>query len=289
MEKILGKKSGFCYGVQNAVEKAETEVVNSKETIYCLGELVHNKTVTNNLENKGLVFIENLEQAKGKTIIRAHGIEKELYEDAKKRNIELIDLTCPNVLKIHNLANEFSEKGYYIILIGKKDHPETIGTISFCGENSKLISDLNEVEQVIIDIERANLKKVLVISQTTYSLKKFDDIVKEISNKISKNIKVEVMNTICLATELRQKETDEISKQAEIMIVVGGKNSSNTTKLYEICLSNCKNVIHIEDEKELELEKISKHNKVGIEAGASTPKSTINKIVSILKNKDENL
>lgn len=289
MEIILGKKSGFCYGVQNAVEKAETEVVNSKETIYCLGELVHNKTVTNNLENKGLVFIENLEQAKGKTIIRAHGIEKELYEDAKKRNIELIDLTCPNVLKIHNLANEFSEKGYYIILIGKKDHPETIGTISFCGENSKLISDLNEVEQVIIDIERANLKKVLVISQTTYSLKKFDDIVKEISNKISKNIKVEVMNTICLATELRQKETDEISKQAEIMIVVGGKNSSNTTKLYEICLSNCKNVIHIEDEKELELEKISKHNKVGIVAGASTPKSTINKIVSILKNKEENL
>ena len=289
MEIILGKKSGFCYGVQNAVEKAETEVVNSKETIYCLGELVHNKTVTNNLENKGLVFIENLEQAKGKTIIRAHGIEKEVYEDAKKRNVELIDLTCPNVLKIHNLANEFSEKGYYIILIGKKDHPETIGTISFCGENSKLISDLNEVEQVIIDIERANLKKVLVISQTTYSLKKFDDIVKEISNKISKNIKVEVMNTICLATELRQKETDEISKQAEIMIVVGGKNSSNTTKLYEICLSNCKNVIHIEDEKELELEKISKHNKVGIVAGASTPKSTINKIVSILKNKEENL
>ena len=289
MEIILGKKSGFCYGVQNAVEKAETEVVNSKETIYCLGELVHNKTVTNNLENKGLVFIENLEQAKGKTIIRAHGIEKELYEDAKKRNIELIDLTCPNVLKIHNLANEFSEKGYYIILIGKKDHPETIGTISFCGENSKLISDLNEVEQVIIDIERANLKKVLVISQTTYSLKKFDDIVKEISNKISKNIKVEVMNTICLATELRQKETDEISKQADIMIVVGGKNSSNTTKLYEICLSNCKNVIHIEDEKDLKLDEILKYNKVGIVAGASTPKSTIENILNLLKSKEENL
>lgn len=285
MKIILEKKSGFCYGVQNAVEKAETEVVNSKETIYCLGELVHNKTVTNNLENKGLVFIENLEQAKGKTIIRAHGIEKELYEDAKKRNIELIDLTCPNVLKIHDLANEFSEKGYYIILIGKKDHPETIGTISFCGENSKIISDLDEVEQVIIDIEKANSKKVLVISQTTYSLKKFDDIVNEIRNKISKDIQLEVINTICLATELRQKETDEISKQADIMIVVGGKNSSNTTKLYEICLSNCKNVIHIEDEKELELEKISKHNKVGIVAGASTPKSIIDNVVNLLRMK----
>lgn len=285
MEIILGKKSGFCYGVQNAVEKAEKEVASSKETIYCLGELVHNKTVTSNLENKGLVFIENLEQAKGKTIIRAHGIEKEIYENAKKRNIELIDLTCPNVLKIHDLAYEYSEKGYYIILIGKKGHPETIGTISFCGENSKIISDLNEIEQLIMDIEKANSKKVLVISQTTYSLKKFEDIVKKISNKISKDIQLEVMNTICLATELRQKETDEISKQADIMIVVGGKNSSNTTKLYEICLNNCKRVIHIEDEKELELEEISKYNKVGIVAGASTPKSTIENVINLLKMK----
>lgn len=285
MEIILGKKSGFCYGVQNAVEKAEIEVINSKETIYCLGELVHNKTVTSNLENKGLVFIENLEQAKGKTIIRAHGIEKEVYEDAKKRNVELIDLTCPNVLKIHNLANEYSKKGYYILLVGKKGHPETIGTISFCGKNSKIISDLDEVEQVIIDIEKANFKKVLVISQTTYSLKKFDDIVNEISNNISKDIQLEVMNTICLATELRQKETDEISKQADIMIVVGGKNSSNTTKLYEICLRNCKNVIHIEDEKELKLDEISKYNKVGIVAGASTPKSIIDNVVNLLKMK----
>lgn len=289
MEIILGKRSGFCYGVQNAVENAEKEVVSSKGTLYCLGELVHNKTVINNLEDKGLVFIENLEQAKGKTIIRAHGIKKEVYEDAEKRNIELIDLTCPNVLKIHDMAYEYSKKEYYIVLIGKKNHPETIGTISFCGKNSKIISDSDEVEQLIIDIEKANLKKVLVISQTTYSLKKFDDIVNEISNKISKDIQLEVMNTICLATELRQKETDEISKQADIMIVVGGKNSSNTTKLYEICINNCKKVIHIEDEKELKLDEISKYDKVGIVAGASTPKDIINKVVSILKNKEENL
>ena len=289
MKIILGKKSGFCYGVQNAVEKAESEVINSKETIYCLGELVHNKIVTSNLESKGLVFIEDLEQAKGKTIIRAHGIEKNIYEDAKKRNIELIDLTCPNVLKIHDMAYEYSKKGYYIILVGKKNHPETIGSISFCGENSKIISDSDEVEQLIIDIEKANFKKVLVISQTTYSLKKFDNIVNEISNKISKDIQLEVMNTICLATELRQTETNEISKQADIMIVVGGKNSSNTTKLYEICLSNCKQVIHIEHEKELKLDEILKYDKVGIVAGASTPKDIINKVVSTLKNKEENL
>ena len=108
-------------------------------------------------------------------------------------------------------------------------------------------------------------------------------------DNISKDIKLEVKNTICLATELRQKETDEISKQADIMIVVGGKNSSNTTKLYEICLSNCKKVIHIEDEKEIELDEISKYNKVGIVAGSSTPKSSINNIINLLKNKEENL
>ena len=111
-----------------------------------------------------LVFIENLQQAKGKTIIRAHGIEKEVYEKAKKKNIKLIDLTCPNVLKIHDLAYKYNKKGYYIILIGKKGHPETIGTISFCGDNSKIISDLDEVEQLIMDMKRANSKKVLVIS-----------------------------------------------------------------------------------------------------------------------------
>lgn len=285
MEIILGKRSGFCYGVQNAVDNAEAEVIKSKEPIYCLGELVHNKTVTADLENKGLIFIDNIEQARGKTIIRAHGIEKEVYEEAKKMNIELIDLTCPNVLKIHEVASEYSKNGYYILLIGKKDHPETIGTISFCGEHSNIISDLDEVEQVLEELEKSNLKKLLVISQTTYSLKKFDDILKEITDKMSKDIKLEIMNTICSATELRQKETEDISKQADIMIVIGGKNSSNTTKLYEICLNNCNKVIFIEDEKELKLEEILEYNKVGIVAGASTPKDIIDNVVNLLEKK----
>ena len=287
MEIILGKKSGFCYGVQNAVDKANEETTKSKEAIYCLGELVHNKTVTNDLENKGLIFIDDINEAKGRTIIRAHGIAKEVYVAAKKLDIDLVDLTCPNVLKLHKIAEEYNEKGYYIFLIGKKNHPETIGTISFCGNNSKIISDLEDIQQAIEDFNKTNLKKILIISQTTYSLKLFDDIVEKISKDISKDINLEVKNTICLATELRQKETEEISKQVEIMLVIGGKNSSNTTKLYEICLRNCKNVIHIEDENELDIQVVSKYNKIGIVAGASTPRSSIENVINLLKSKEE--
>lgn len=283
MEIILGKRSGFCYGVQNAVDKATEETIKAKQSIYCLGELVHNKTVTNDLENKGLVFIEDINKTKGRTIIRAHGIAKEVYEAAKKLDIDLVDLTCPNVLKLHKIAEEYNEKGYYIFLIGKKNHPETIGTISFCGNNSKIISDLEDIQQAITDFNKTNLKNILIISQTTYSLKLFDDIVEKISKDISRDINLEVKNTICLATELRQKETEEISKQVELMIVIGGKNSSNTTKLYEICLKNCKNVIHIEDENELDVQAVSKYNKIGIVAGASTPRSSIENVIKLLK------
>lgn len=283
MEIVLGKKSGFCYGVQNAVDKADEEVTKSKQPIYCLGELVHNKTVTKQLENKGLIFIEDINEAKGKTIIRAHGIAKEVYDKAQKLGIDLVDLTCPNVLKLHDIVSEYSKNGYYIFLIGKKDHPENIGTISFCGNNSNIISNLDEVEQMVKEFEKTNIKKLLIISQTTFSLTKFDEIVKKITNSISKDIELEIKNTICSATELRQKETEEISKQIDAMIVIGGKNSSNTIKLYEICLKNCKNVIHVEDEKELDLEMISEYEKIGIVAGASTPKSSIDSVINLLK------
>jgi len=289
MEIILGKKSGFCYGVQNAVDNAEKELIHSKQLLYCLGELVHNKTVTKDLENKGLIFIEDINEAKGRVIIRAHGIAKEVYENAQKSGVDLVDLTCPNVLKIHKIVEEFSKNGWYIFIIGKKEHPENVGTISFCGENSNIISNLEDVDQAIQKFEKTCVKKLLIISQTTFSLIKFDDIVEKITNNIPKDIELEVKNTICSATELRQKETEEISKQVDFMLVIGGKNSSNTTKLYEICLKNCENVIHIEDEKELDLEMISKYERIGIVAGASTPKSSLDKVLNLLKNKEESL
>ncbi len=283
MDIITGKTSGFCFGVKNAVENTDKELQNSNEPIYCLGELVHNKTVIEGLEQKGLIVIEDISQAKGRTIIRAHGVKKEIYENAQKRNIELIDLTCPMVSKIHKVAEEYAKKQYYIFLIGKAEHPEIIGTYSFCGENSSIISSEADVNKAIEELKRSQSKKLLIIAQTTYNLKVFEKIVEQVKENIEKNIQLEVKNTICSATEQRQKETEKLSKEVELMIIVGGRNSSNTNKLYEISCNNCKNVIFAENENDINEEQILKFRTIGIMAGASTPQKTVDAILDKLK------
>ncbi len=287
MEIKIGKTSGFCYGVKNAVEKAEAELSHSNETVYCLGELVHNKNVTEKLKKNGLEFIEDIEQTKGKTIIRAHGVKKEIYQQAQKKNIELVDLTCPNVLKIHNIVQKYALENYYIFVIGERNHPEVIGTYSFCGKNSTIISNIEEVEETIEQLKKSKLKKLLIISQTTFNIKLFEEIVKDIRGKVYEDVQVEVQCTICNATELRQRETEELSKEVDLMIIVGGKNSSNTNKLYDISCKNCNNVIFAENEKDIEKEKISGFEKIGIMAGASTPKEIIQEIVRLINNEKE--
>lgn len=286
MEIILGKTSGFCYGVKNAVEKTNN-VIEKNKTIYCLGELVHNKTIINKLKEKGLKFIDDIEQANGTTIIRAHGIEKNIYEKAKKMKVKLIDLTCPSVLKIHEIAEKYALENYYIFLIGKKEHPEIIGTYSFCGKNSSVISGIEEVEDSIGNLKKSKLNKLLIIVQTTYSTKVFDEIVKEIKEKTPKNILIKVKNTICRATELRQEETKQLSKEVDLMIIIGGKNSSNTNKLYEIAQKNCKNAIFIENKEEIDKEKVLKYNKIGIMAGASTPQESVDEVIKMLEKEEK--
>lgn len=283
MKIIIGKNSGFCYGVKRAVETAEKEANNSDKSIYCLGELIHNETVTEELKSKGIIFINDISEAKNKTIIRAHGVDKRIYEYAEKNKIELIDLTCPTVINIHNIVQQFNKEGYYIFVIGKKEHPEIIGTISFAGQNSCVISDTSEITQRIQSFLKTGIKRVLIISQTTFSLKKFDEITQKITNCLPSDTKIVVKNSICKATELRQIEAEDISKQVDLMIVIGGKNSSNTLKLYEICLNNCKNVIFIQDEKQIDIENVMKFEKIGIVAGASTPKKLIDKVVNLLR------
>lgn len=278
----VGKTSGYCYGVKNAVENAEKELNNSSETIYCLGELVHNKDVIDKLQEKGLKIIENIEEAKGKTIIRSHGVEKEIYQKAKQNNIDLIDLTCPIVLKIHKTVQEYSKQNYYIFLIGINKHPETIGTYSFCGANSTIISNIEDIDEAIEKFEKSKLENILVISQTTYSLKLFEEIIKQIKQKIPTTVKIEIKNTICLSTENRQKETEKLSKEVELMIIVGGKNSSNTIKLYEIALKNCKNAIFIQNKNDIKKEEILKYEEIGIMAGSSTPEEIIKEIIELL-------
>ena len=283
MEVVLGKTAGFCYGVKNAVEGAKKELENAKEKVYCLGEIVHNKQVVDELKKNGMVFIENIEDAKGKTIIRAHGVKKEVYDVAKKNNIELKDYTCPNVLKIHEIAEEYANDGYYIFLCGSKVHPENIGTISFCGENVSVIDTEDDIDDAIEELKKSGIEKLLLILQTTFSVEKFRKIEKILKVKLPSNINFKIKNTICRATELRQKETNDISKDVDYMIIIGGKNSSNTRKLFEIGKQNCKNCICIETAKELPIEEIKKYEKVGVMAGASTPKELIEDVLNKLK------
>lgn len=279
MEIIVGETAGFCFGVKNAVDKTLEELENEKE-VYCLGELVHNKGVTEELVSKGAIFIENIEDAKNNAVIRAHGVQKEVYEKARERQIELKDLTCPKVLAIHKLAMKYSSENYFVFLAGQREHPETIGTISFCGESSTIIENIEDVENAVKEFKKSKKEHAVLLAQTTMSLEKFDII----SEKLKENIEnIEIKNTICTSTKQRQKETVEIAKKVECMIIVGGKHSSNSNKLYELSKKYCSNVFFVETKKEVPLEKIKKFKSIGIMAGASTPPKNVTDIVDIIK------
>ena len=278
MEVIVGKNAGFCYGVKRAVDGAREELGKGKE-IFCLGDIVHNNHVIEDLKKQGMKFIDKIEEAKGKTIIRAHGVDKDVYKKAEDMNIEIKDLTCPSVLKIHKIANEYAENGYYIVLTGKVNHPEVIGIESHCGDNYSIITEKEELDELLNKIK--NEPKVLLISQTTYSAKKFDEIAEVLNKEIKNNLVIN--KTICPSTEIRQKETEEIAKQVDLMIIIGGKKSSNTKKLYEISCAFCKNVVYIENAEDFNIDNYKNIEKIGIMAGASTPQEQIEKVKGCIK------
>lgn len=286
MEIIVGKTAGFCYGVERAVEGATEEITKAKEknSTYCLGEIVHNKQVIKKLEDLGIKCIEKIEEAEGTVLIRAHGVPKEVYDLARKMNINIQDYTCPNVLKVHKIAKKFSEEGYFIFLLGAKSHPENLGTLSHCGKDYYIFEREEDVPKAIEMFGKTKKKKLLLISQTTFSLERFHKIEEMLQNQIKEDITFVVKNTICRTTELRQKETEELSKKVDTMIIIGGRNSSNTKKLYETAEKNCSNMIFIETVQELEAKEIGE--KIGIMAGASTPKESIEEVIQFLSRKE---
>ncbi len=279
MEIIIGENAGFCYGVKRAVDNAIKEVKTG--VTYCLGEIVHNQNVIDNLEKEGIIFINDIEEAKGKTIIRAHGVPKEVYEKAKEINIPLIDLTCPSVLKIQQMVEDYSKKDFFIIIVGNNNHPEIIGIKSRVDNKYIVIANKEELNGNFEKFQ--NEKNILLISQTTYSSKKFDEIAKKLKSQLKNDVNLEIKKTICPSTEIRQKETEEIAEKVELMIIIGDKKSSNTNKLYDISCKYCNKVLFIANENELDIKEIESVNIIGIMAGASTPKEDIIKV----KNKIE--
>lgn len=283
MEIKVGKLAGFCGGVINSVSKTDKILEDGKKT-YCLGELVHNKQVVDKLKNKGLVLIESLDEVEdcSRVIIRAHGVTKDIYELANMKNLKVIDLTCPNVLRIHEKAIKLVEEDFFILLIAQKDHPEAIGTISFCGKDSVILEDKNGISEAVRLFENSSKTKLAVISQTTYSMIKFDELVEELKNQLNE-YELNIDNTICSATELRQKETSKLASEVDAMIIIGGKNSSNTKKLYDIASSKCGNTFIVETINDLDTD-MTCYDVVGVMAGASTPKESIDDVVRYLEN-----
>ena len=280
MEIITGKYNVFCYGVKRAVDGALS--TKSDKKVYCLGELVHNKQVVEKVKNNNIEIIETLEEAEDNSIviIRAHGVEESIYREASKRNIEIIDYTCPFVNKIHEICKSYRDNNYYIFVVGIKDHPETIGNISYCGDNYSLITGMDRIDEAITTYNNSELNKSMVIFQTTYNTIIANEIIEYLKNNVIGELVVN--NTICASTELKQNEVKEISKNVDMMIIIGGKNSSNTNKLYDIAKLNCNNTIKIETKEDLK-DIVIKENKIGIISGASTPKEIVDDVIDYIK------
>ncbi len=275
MEVLVAKTAGFCFGVERAVRKVYEQIETGHGPICTLGPIIHNEEVVKDLEEKGVRVLsdeEGLEALDGGTvIIRSHGVGKAVYDRIKARGLSLVDATCPFVKKIHRIVEEQNSKGRRVIIIGDRDHPEVKGIEGWGDKRTMVIKD----EKDMAELPDFTGEKLCIVAQTTFNYNKFQDLVEKFSEK---GYDILVLNTICNATQERQVEAERIASQVDAMIVVGGKSSSNTRKLYEICRKECKNTYYIQTVGDFDPESVSSVRSVGITAGASTPKNIIEEV-----------
>jgi len=276
MEVVLAKSAGFCFGVKRAVETVYNEI-DSNKNIYTYGPIVHNEMVVRDLENKGVKVIDSIDELndikEGTLIIRAHGIPKYIYDTIEKKGLKIVDATCPFVKKIHRIVEESSKKGEKVIVVGNAKHPEVVGIVGWCAPDNK--AEVIETNEEADNFSLIENRKILIVSQTTFNFNKFQELV-EIFEK--KGYDINVVNTICNATEERQLEAREIASKVDAMIVIGGQNSSNTQKLYEICRHVCDNTQYIQTLDDLNFSRTDSISCIGITAGASTPNKIIEEV-----------
>jgi len=272
---FIAENAGFCFGVERAYKIVQDTIAKKQknDSIVTFGPLIHNNRVIYALKNQGVIVKNNINEITDKdtVIIRSHGISSQKTKQLKKRCHHLVDATCPFVKKIYQIAQKFAEKNYQILVIGNKDHPEI----------QSITEDFPHVFSVQTEIEAQNinlLPNTGVIVQTTFKKDLFQKIAKILQKRFPK-IKLE--NTICHATMIRQETAAKLSQKVDCMIVIGGKQSANTQRLQEICSQNCPTQ-KIENLHDLDVKEIKTATKVGITAGASTPKNQIDEIVDFL-------
>ena len=279
MEILLAKSAGFCFGVQRAVDTAYKHA--DEKNVYTYGQIIHNEEVVGDLAKHGVKILEDdeLDQIKdSKVIIRSHGAEKRVYDILEKNGNEIIDATCPFVKKIHNIVMDECGTGHTVIIIGDGKHPEVKGIMGWCMSEPVVIGTEEEAEKFVqscLNGEYKPSENISIVSQTTFNYRKFHNVVDIIRNKL---YNVTAYKTICNATSVRQREAQEIASKVDAMIVIGGRNSSNTQKLYEISKKECENTYYIQTLVDLDLTTFESVSRVGITAGASTPNKLIKEV-----------
>ena len=284
MEVILADKAGFCFGVERAINLVEEEIKkqNGKNKIFTYGPIIHNDEVVKEFENKGVFSIEgieNIKNVKGNVlVIRSHGAPKAVYDEAKANDVIIVDATCPFVSKIHDIVASESQNGKEIIIIGDNKHPEVVGIFGWVNGKATVINNEEEAKSFKTDKNAS----ICLVSQTTFNISKFQYLVEIISNK---GYDIKVINTICSATQDRQKEAESVAKRVDKMIVIGDLKSSNTRKLYEICKQYCDDTYYIQSLKDLDIKNLQDTSSVGITAGASTPNNIIQEVFLNVRRK----
>ena len=270
MEFIIAKSGGFCRGVKKAVDMA---LSIPPHNVFIYGEIIHNPDVVRLISERGIKTVESLAEVPDDAtlIIRSHGVGKKIYEECASRNIEIVDCTCEFVRRTQKIVDAQKALGKTIVVVGEKTHPEVIGLNGWCNDEALVFSSENE------DFSVLEQKDCCIVAQTTYSEEKFEKIIKILKNISCKT--VEVFKTICYTTIGRQNEANELSKRCDAVLVIGGLNSSNTNKLYDICASNCPNVFRLSSAADLNYKTIKRFKKVGIVTGASTPNAQTQEVL----------
>ena len=275
----LAKKTGFCFGVKRAVRMAE-EALAKKRPIYSLGSIIHNRQVVERLSRKGLKVIKSIDQVKkGVLVISSHGLSPRKQSSIAKRGVDIIDTTCPFVLNAQKIAKRLSDGGYTVVIVGDARHPEVKALVDFAARNVFVVKDRAQAR--LLKLGKSD--KVSIISQTTQSKGNFLDVVKAISEKKPKELKV--FSTICEDAESRQAHARSLSGEVDLMLVVGGKNSANTKRLLDVCAENSKAAYLIEAADEIDGSWFRPGQSIGITSGASTPDWIVERVVNKVNRK----
>ena len=262
MKVILADYLGFCYGVKRAIKIARENASDEAGASCTLGPIIHNPQMVERLREEGVGAVSSLEDMeKGTIIIRSHGVGPKVYEAAEQKGLNLVDATCPHVRKAQLASKALADEGYKVIIIGEKEHPEVQSIYEWSAQTATIVETEEEADAL------EPCQKMGIVSQTTFSGRRFKEIVMKLLDK-SREIKIE--RTICTATDQRQAAAMDLASQVDLMLVIGGKNSANTTRLAQLCAEKCK-TYHIETAAELESQWFDKIEKIGITAGASTP------------------